>query len=81
MSKRLGPDAAGDAGKIADDVHDEESEAEAALDAGTDPATADPAEVPLLTNGQLAQVFHDIGDLLEVKGELVFKTVAYHRAA
>jgi DNA polymerase (family 10) len=37
--------------------------------------------VPLLTNGQLAQVFHDIGDLLEVKGELVFKTVAYHRAA
>ncbi|OGO51388.1 MAG: hypothetical protein A2V84_07155 [Chloroflexi bacterium RBG_16_70_13] len=29
----------------------------------------------------LAQVFHDIGDLLEVKGELVFKTVAYHRAA
>ena len=38
-------------------------------------------EVPLLTNGQLAQVFHDIGDLLEVKGELVFKTVAYHRAA
>ena len=26
-------------------------------------------------------MFHDIGDLLEVKGELVFKTVAYHRAA
>ena len=39
------------------------------------------AEVPLLTNGQLAQVFHDIGDLLEVKGELTFKTIAYHRAA
>lgn len=38
-------------------------------------------EMPLPTNGQLAQVFHDIGDLLEVKGELVFKTVAYHRAA
>ena len=37
--------------------------------------------MPLLTNGQLAQVFHEIGDLLEVKGELVFKTVAYHRAA
>jgi DNA polymerase (family 10) len=44
---------------------------------GDVPAT----EVPLLTNSQLAQVFHDIGDLLEVKGELVFKTVAYHRAA
>ncbi|HEY8238276.1 MAG TPA: DNA polymerase/3'-5' exonuclease PolX [Candidatus Limnocylindrales bacterium] len=44
-------------------------------------AAAEPGEVPLLTNGQLAQVFHDIGDLLEVKGELVFKTVAYHRAA
>jgi len=38
-------------------------------------------EPALLTNGVLAQVFHDIGDLLEVKGELVFKTVAYHRAA
>jgi DNA polymerase (family X) len=34
-----------------------------------------------LTNGDLARVFHDIGDMLEVKGELVFKTVAYHRAA
>ena len=38
-------------------------------------------EVPLLTNGDLALVFHEIGDLLEIKGELVFKTVAYHRAA
>ncbi|HUQ43817.1 MAG TPA: DNA polymerase/3'-5' exonuclease PolX [Candidatus Limnocylindria bacterium] len=84
MSKRQGaPVDAGD--DLADDVHDEESGAEAALDAGTagnaEPNAADPAEVPLLTNGQLAQVFHDIGDLLEVKGELVFKTVAYHRAA
>jgi DNA polymerase (family 10) len=61
----------------ADDSHaDEEAEAEAA---GEGSAAA--SEVPLLTNGQLAQVFHDIGDLLEVKGELVFKTVAYHRAA
>ncbi|HET9436522.1 MAG TPA: DNA polymerase/3'-5' exonuclease PolX [Candidatus Limnocylindrales bacterium] len=39
------------------------------------------AEPDLLSNGALAQVFHEIGDLLEVKGELVFKTVAYHRAA
>jgi DNA polymerase (family 10) len=34
-----------------------------------------------LTNGDLARMFHDIGDMLEVKGELRFKTVAYHRAA
>src|SRR3954451_13248770 len=34
-----------------------------------------------LTNGDLARVFHEIGDILEVKGEVVFKTVAYHRAA
>jgi DNA polymerase (family 10) len=44
-------------------------------------AGAPEGAVPLLTNGQLAQLFHEIGDLLEVKGELVFKTVAYHRAA
>jgi DNA polymerase (family 10) len=64
---------------VIDDGHaDEEAEAEAV---GAGAAAADGDEVPLLTNGQLAQVFHDIGDLLEVKGELVFKTVAYHRAA
>jgi DNA polymerase (family 10) len=33
------------------------------------------------TNGELARVFHEIGDILEVKGEIAFKTVAYHRAA
>ncbi|MGZ8527666.1 MAG: helix-hairpin-helix domain-containing protein, partial [Candidatus Limnocylindrales bacterium] len=38
-------------------------------------------DIPTLTNGDLARIFHDIGDMLEVKGELVFKTVAYHRAA
>ncbi len=38
-------------------------------------------DTPTLTNGDLARIFHDIGDMLEVKGELVFKTVAYHRAA
>ena len=61
-------------------AHDEESEAEAAADGAGAAISTQPGEVPLLTNGQLAQVFHDIGDLLEVKGELVFKTVAYHRA-
>jgi hypothetical protein len=39
------------------------------------------AEASTLTNGDLARIFHDIGDILEVKGELRFKTVAYHRAA
>ncbi len=50
-----------------------------------DPATEVPAEDEAerrrLTNGDLARIFHEIGDILEVKGELVFKTVAYHRAA
>jgi DNA polymerase (family 10) len=40
-----------------------------------------PGAAPLLTNAELAAVFHEIGSLLEIKGELVFKTVAYHRAA
>ncbi|HEY4228254.1 MAG TPA: DNA polymerase/3'-5' exonuclease PolX [Candidatus Limnocylindrales bacterium] len=66
-----------------DEPIDEEAASEAASDAAASPgaAAAGAGEAPLLTNGQLAQVFHDIGDLLEVKGELVFKTVAYHRAA
>ncbi len=34
-----------------------------------------------VTNGELARIFHEIGDILEVKGEIPFKTVAYHRAA
>jgi DNA polymerase (family 10) len=34
-----------------------------------------------LANGDLARIFHEIGDILEVKGEIPFKTVAYHRAA
>ena len=34
-----------------------------------------------VTNGDLARIFHEIGDILEVKGEIPFKTVAYHRAA
>ncbi|HEV8489241.1 MAG TPA: DNA polymerase/3'-5' exonuclease PolX [Candidatus Limnocylindrales bacterium] len=44
------------------------------------PADGD-EERPLPSNGDLARIFHEIGDILEVKGELVFKTVAYHRAA
>jgi DNA polymerase (family X) len=41
----------------------------------------EPEATRAVTNGDLARVFHEIGDILEVKGELVFKTVAYHRAA
>jgi DNA polymerase (family X) len=72
---------------VIDEPIDEEAASEAAGEAGTSGprgeagTAAGSGEVPLLTNSELAQVFHDIGDLLEVKGELVFKTVAYHRAA
>ena len=49
------------------------------LPADTASPPADPAA--LLSNAELAAIFHEIGSLLEIKGELVFKTVAYHRAA
>ena len=42
------------------------------------PVTTDQAA---LTNGDLARIFHEIGDMLELKGELGFKVIAYHRAA
>ena len=58
----------------------DEANAVDAAGAGPEPEPAAGA-VPLLSNDELARVFHQIGDLLEVKGELVFKTVAYHRAA
>jgi DNA polymerase (family 10) len=51
------------------------------IDTPTPSDVPEAADAPLLSNGELAQIFHEIGDLLEVKGELVFKTVAYHRAA
>ncbi len=42
----------------------------------------DPETAPTpLSNGELARIFHEIGDMLEVKGEIVYKTVAYHKAA
>jgi DNA polymerase (family 10) len=43
--------------------------------------SAVPNEEEPLTNGELARIFHEIGDMLEVKGEIVYKTVAYHKAA
>ncbi len=46
-----------------------------------EPADSPADEPATLTNGDLARIFHEIGDMLEVKGELGFKVVAYHRAA
>src|SRR5881392_2943899 len=58
-------------------MHDDlEPEDEAADDAATELG-----DRRALNNGDLARIFHEIGDMLELKGELVFKTVAYHRAA
>jgi DNA polymerase (family 10) len=50
------------------------------------PSAAPPGDEPRRaagppSNGELAAVFDEIGDLLEIRGEVVFKTVAYHRAA
>jgi DNA polymerase (family 10) len=41
---------------------------------------AEPEQTPP-SNVELARIFHDIADMLEVKGELVYKTVAYRKAA
>jgi DNA polymerase (family 10) len=38
-------------------------------------------EVPLLGNDELARIFYEIGDMLEIQGELPFKVGAYRRAA
>jgi DNA polymerase (family 10) len=69
---------------VADDLPDElpadlRADDEAGLAAGEPDLRA--GEPDPLSNGDLGRIFHEIGDLLEIKGELVFKTVAYHRAA
>ncbi|CAN5840775.1 DNA polymerase/3'-5' exonuclease PolX [soil metagenome] len=38
-------------------------------------------DVPLLGNDELARVFYEIGDMLEIQGEMPFKVGAYRRAA
>ncbi|MBA2569646.1 MAG: hypothetical protein H0V04_00550, partial [Chloroflexi bacterium] len=38
-------------------------------------------EVPLLRNDELARIFYEIGDMLELQGEMPFKVGAYRRAA
>ena len=34
-----------------------------------------------LSNRELADIFDKIADLLEIKGEVIYKTLAYRRAA
>ena len=51
-----------------------------------DPADRRPSyaagdDVPALRNEQLATIFHEIADVLEITGELPFKIGAYRRAA
>ncbi len=38
-------------------------------------------DVPTLGNEELARIFYEIGDMLEIQGEVAFKTGAYRRAA
>ncbi len=45
------------------------------------PGAAGSADVPLLSNGELARIFYEIGDLVELRGDVVYKAVAYRRAA
>ena len=45
------------------------------------PEGAPSGAVPLLSNAELARIFYEIADLLEIKGELVYKAVAYRRVA
>jgi DNA polymerase (family 10) len=63
----LGPD---DLATLAPRDHDDEPPADVLADEAAD-----------LTNGDLARAFHEIGDILEIQGEVAFKTIAYHRAA
>lgn len=47
----------------------------------TRPRASHGDEVPLLGNDELARIFYEIGDMLEIQGELPFKIGAYRRAA
>lgn len=40
-----------------------------------------PAQHVRLTNQEIARTFHTIADLLEIKGEVIYKTLAYRKAA
>src|SRR5918999_4872151 len=78
-----------------DDALESATEADSPAPAATEAVVPDPDEppyelrprasrgdeVPLLGNDELARIFFDIGDMLELKGELPFKVGAYRRAA
>jgi DNA polymerase (family X) len=53
----------------------------AGLADGDRPSFSRGDNVPLLGNDQLARIFYEIGDLLEIGGEVPFKVGAYRRAA
>ena len=45
------------------------------------PRAASRSDDALVTNAELARVFREIGDMLEILGEVVYKAVAYRRVA
>ena len=45
------------------------------------PRTATRSGEAVITNGELARVFNEIGDMLEILGEVVYKSFAYRRVA
>jgi DNA polymerase (family 10) len=59
---------------------DDEGSAADAAELAARPSAARGDDVPLLSNGELAGIFREIGDLVELKGEVVFKAQAYRRA-
>ena len=45
------------------------------------PRTATRSSDAVISNAEMARIFREIGDMLEILGEVVFKAVAYRRAA
>src|SRR4051794_33265261 len=71
--KRVDIPTAGETGSVARVPDDMPDEPLARASRGDD--------VPLLANEELARIFYEIGDMLEIQGELPFKIGAYRRAA
>jgi DNA polymerase (family X) len=45
------------------------------------PRSAPRSADPVISNGELARIFNEIADMLEITGEVVYKAVAYRRVA
>src|SRR3954463_12026256 len=71
--KRVDIPTNGDADSVALPSDDSDDE--------TRPRASRGDDVPLLANDELARIFYEIGDMLEIQGELPFKIAAYRRAA